>query len=129
MNGDEYQRLALRTEYTPDVINHVSAELDKLGMSRLIHGMIGVCTEAGELQDMVKKFLIYNKRFDPVNVLEECGDLLWYISLTLDSCGFTMDECMRRNIEKLRKRYPDKFSFDAANNRDLDAERAVLEGK
>lgn len=137
---DEYQRAALRTESTPDFIQDpyiekpISREHPTLAMTpkryaRLMHGMIGVCTEAGELQDMVKKALIYKKPLDKVNVMEECGDLLWYIALCLDAAGYTMSECMERNIDKLRIRFPDKFTFKGANNRDLDAERASLEKK
>ena len=124
---DEYQKLALRTEHTPLFVHH--PEQDDQMMSRLLHGMIGVCTEAGELQDMIKKNLIYNRPFDRVNVMEECSDILWYLALALDACGYTMSECMEKNIDKLRTRFPDKFTFKAANKRDLDAERNVLEGK
>lgn len=40
-----------------------------------------------------------------------------------------LSECMEKNIDKLRTRFPDKFTFKRANERDLDAERAALEGK
>jgi len=143
MSANDYQQLAKRTEYTPaDLLRHhrrVAEETERdwhrlstdaakdHQFARLLHGMIGVCTEAGELQDMVKKALIYNKPFDRVNVLEECGDVLWYLALCLDACGFTMQEAMERNIAKLRTRYPDKFSSDKAINRDEASERATLE--
>jgi NTP pyrophosphatase (non-canonical NTP hydrolase) len=126
---DEYQRAALRTERTPDFIRGKFAEISEKDVARLMHAMIGACTETGELQDMVKKALIYNKPFDRVNVLEECGDTLWYLALALDAAGYTMAECMEKNIEKLRTRFPDKFTFKKANERDLDAERKTLEGK
>jgi len=122
MTNDEYQALALRTEFTPPMT--VNGQ-DFNG--KLLHGMIGICTEAGELQDMVKKHLIYGKPLDLVNVLEECGDVLWYLALTLHSAGYTMDQAMERNIAKLLKRFPDKFTATQAINRDLAAERAELE--
>jgi NTP pyrophosphatase (non-canonical NTP hydrolase) len=127
---NEYQRAALRTERTPEFVKGASfKDISDHGVARLLHAMIGACTETGELQDMVKKALIYNKPFDRVNVLEECGDTLWYLALALDAAGYTMAECMERNIEKLRVRFPDKFTFKGANNRDLDAERVSLEKK
>lgn len=132
---NEYQRLALRTEKTPEFIDKSyttrspGTEATASELSRVMHGMIGMATEVGELQDMVKKHLIYGKPFDAVNVLEECGDVLWYIALTLDAVGLTMEEAMDKNIVKLQKRFPDKFTMEAANNRDLDAERKALEGK
>lgn len=127
---DEYQRAALRTERTPPFVKGTNAAtISDHGFARLMHGMIGICTETGELQDMVKKALIYNKPFDNVNVLEECGDVLWYIALALDAAGYSMSECMEKNIDKLKTRFPDKFTFKNANERDLDAERKALEGK
>ncbi len=135
MNADDYQKAALRTEHTPrflrgreiSVGNIEREDLDQL--ERIMHAMIGVCTEAGELQDMVKKHLIYGKPFDTVNVVEECGDLLWYIAVGLDACGVKMGDAMQRNITKLQLRFPDKFTEERALNRDLDAERAALERK
>jgi NTP pyrophosphatase (non-canonical NTP hydrolase) len=126
MNANYYQREALRTEKTPAMAFSGDADSDER-MSRLMHGMIGICTEAGELQDMVKKHLIYGKDFDPVNVIEECGDVLWYVALVLDACGFTLDECMQRNLAKLRARFGEKFTSERALTRDLAAERATLE--
>lgn len=128
MTPDEYQKLALRTEKTPTFVGraqhgYVTEEIE---MSRLLHGLLGVCTEAGELQDQVKKHLVYGKDFDPTNILEECGDLLWYIALALDATGFTMEECMKRNIAKLRARYPEGFTEAAALTRDLEKERDAL---
>lgn len=129
MQNDEYQQQALRTEYTPHMIQRGGGgDDDDFRLARILHGMIGAATEVGELQDAVKKHLIYSKPLDMVNVMEECGDLFWYLALTLDAAGFTISECMERNIEKLRARFPDKFTSELANNRDLDAERAALEG-
>lgn len=126
MTADEYQKQALRTEHTPPFAN-TTEEINGRALSRLLHAALGACTEVGELQDMIKKHLIYSKEFDRVNVLEECGDILWYIALALDATGFTMEQAMERNIAKLRKRFPDKFTEELAKNRDLDAERKALE--
>lgn len=123
MTPNEYQQAAQRTEKTPLFVN------GDLSQSRLVHAMLGVCTEAGELQDMMKKHLIYGKPFDAVNVVEECGDVLWYLALALTSVGSTMEECMERNIAKLKRRFPSRFTEEAALNRDLESEREALEGK
>jgi NTP pyrophosphatase (non-canonical NTP hydrolase) len=152
MTPNEYQQLAIKTEFTPKFIRGVAyqegkGEVDKHWLvdaieggvagfieeeqrkARLIHGMIGLCTETGELQDMVKKNLAYGKPFDRVNVKEECGDILWYLALSLDAVGYTMEDAMEANIAKLKKRYPDKFSSGNALNRDIAAEREALERK
>jgi len=120
---NEYQQLALRTEHTPALFN----EKVEPGRERVLHGLMGVCTEAGELMDPLKRELIYGKGLDEVNVMEECGDLLWYIALALDAAGYTMEEAMEKNIAKLRARYPEKFTEEDALNRDLVEERKALE--
>ena len=59
MTPNDFQKLCLRTEVTPDFVNMPvtvpQAPDHNRKLARLLHGMIGVCTEAGELQDMVKK--------------------------------------------------------------------------
>jgi len=136
MTPNEYQQEALRTEHTPDIIytDHdggYTVERAKADhrLSRILHAMIGMATETGELQDAVKKHLIYGKPLDLVNVMEECGDTLWYIALALDASGFTFEHCMKRNIEKLRTRFPEKFTQAQALVRDLDNERTALEAQ
>lgn len=125
MIPNEYQKLALRTEKTPEFLRLRFD--DERTHSRLLHALIGLCTEAGEAQDAVKKFLIYDLPFDEINMVEEFGDVLWYIALGLDALGVTMEDAMRRNIEKLRVRYPDKFTEERALSRDPEAERKTLE--
>lgn len=83
---------------------------------RLLHAVMGMVTEAGELMDAMKRHLIYGKPIDLVNLKEECGDSFWYQALLARAAGFTFEEVQERNIEKL-----------AALNRDLEAERKVLE--
>jgi NTP pyrophosphatase (non-canonical NTP hydrolase) len=122
MNANDYQKAALRTERTPDFL------VKGHQLARLLHGAIGMCTESGELQDAIKKHLIYDKPLDNVNVVEEIGDLLWYCALVLDAVGSNFGDAFARNIAKLAKRYPDKFTSELALNRDLDAERKALEG-
>lgn len=133
MMPNEFQQLCLRTEKTPNFVE-TPGTLDKNGepidnrrIARIMHGMIGVCTEAGELQDMVKKALIYGKPIDLTNVMEECFDVLWYVALCLDAAGFTMEQAMERGIAKLKARFPDGFNEKAALNRDLAKERDQLE--
>lgn len=131
MTPNEYQQLALRTEKTPLWVNKRNADgefVPDLQLSQLMHGALGLGSETGELQDMLKKHAIYGKPLDLVNALEECGDKLWYIALTLHAAGFTLEECMKRNVRKLETRYGGVFSEEKALNRDLEAERRDLEG-
>ena len=55
--------------------------------------------------------------------MEECGDLMWYMSVALDALGYDYESVMSRNIEKLSARYKDGFTEDDAVNRNLGKER------
>lgn len=92
----------------------------------LLHATIGVCTEAGELLDAMKKHLAYGKEIDAVNIAEECGDVLWYLAIILRELDMSFEEIMQMNINKLTKRFPEKFTEGLALDRDLNAERNQL---
>lgn len=100
--------------------------LDKVG-PRLIHASMGFVTEAAEFQDALKKSLFYGKELDKTNLKEEIGDLLWYLAIAMDVLGTDFDGEQDRVIRKLKARYPSKFENDLAENRDLVAERKILE--
>ena len=120
--------------YISDVLRSENNDYD--GMSkrfhnkdviRLLHGGMGISTEAGEFLDVLKKHIFYGKEIDYVNLSEELGDALFYIALCMDVLGISFEDVMEKNIEKLKARYPEKFTEDKAINRDLDTERKILE--
>lgn len=88
---------------------------------QVLHGILGVFTEGGELLEAL------SKEFDPINVREEIGDVLWYLAILCDALETDIPTEMRRNINKLHARFPEKFTSELANNRDLETERKVLE--
>lgn len=88
---------------------------------RLFHAVMGIATEATELVEAMKDGFP-----DDVNLLEELGDLNWYEAIAIDELEGDFSEVLKRNIEKLRHRYPDKFSAKNAIWRDTDGERQVL---
>ncbi len=93
----------------------------------IVHGVLGVATEAGELLEGLRD--AYNgKGVDAVNVMEERGDVKWYLAILAHAFGHAWRDDESRVISKLRTRYGDKFTAFDANNRDLAAERTVLEG-
>lgn len=94
---------------------------------RTLHAAMGMQTEVGEIVDQLKKHIFYGKELDIVNIKEELGDLLWYISLLMDCVDTTYRECQEKVVAKLRARYPNKFTEQDAINRNLELERAVLE--
>ena len=95
--------------------------------AHLLHMTVGVSGEAGELLDPLKKTIFYGKSLDKINLDEEIGDILWYVAIYLNARGITFEQIMQQNIDKLRARYPEKFTSEHAINRDLDAEREALE--
>lgn len=94
---------------------------------RLLHAVMGIVTEAGEMMDELKRHIIYGKPIDEINLQEEVGDSFWYHALALRTLMKTIEGTMDQNIAKLAKRYPEKFTEHAALNRDLYVERAALE--
>lgn len=114
MSGNAYQELADRT--APKSYNCFRTTIDNTEDKsiELIHAQFGICSESGELADALKKWLIYGQQLDKQNIREECGDLMWYIALALKSVDMEMSETMLQNIEKLQKRYPEKFTEQAA---------------
>lgn len=126
MNNDDYAKACRRTDtdkYT-EAIKRVSV----LKTFMILHALMGVTTECGELMDQLKKHLIYGKPLDDVNIFEEDGDLRWYLALLEFACGYTADAAQEANINKLKARYPEKFNEIEALNRDLEKERKILEG-
>ena len=97
---------------------------------RLLHHALGIVGEGGEIAELVYNHAILGKPLDKIKVMEECGDLLWYMSGMLDEIGFDFSTVMERNIAKLKARYPGKFGLEqAAAERNSEAERAALEGR
>lgn len=132
MDSKTYQKSALRTN-GPDYPS-VSGRLEggeingpTSRMLDLLHASMGLVTEAGEFQDMLKKHLYYGRELDTVNLREEIGDLLWYCAIALQALDTDFQSVMQTNIDKLKARYPEKFTEDSANNRDLKVERQILE--
>jgi NTP pyrophosphatase (non-canonical NTP hydrolase) len=88
-----------------------------------LHSVSGCVTEAGELMDIFKKHFVYGKPLDTNHIIEEYGDLLWYIAQGLESIGSSLFVAMALNIDKLKKRYPDAFSAaDALARADKEGE-------
>ena len=70
-----------------------------------LHMAVGIAGEAGELLDAVKKSVIYRKPLDIENVIEELGDLEFYMEGLRQRLGLTREQTLRTNIQKLSKRY------------------------
>jgi NTP pyrophosphatase (non-canonical NTP hydrolase) len=94
----------------------------------LIHVVYGVVTEAAEIAEEILKAGIEKRELNKTNLKEELGDLLWYIALGINTLGLDFEGVAKANIDKLKVRYPEKFTTEKAMNRDLEAEENALKG-
>ena len=106
MTINEYQRLAMTT------LNPALSEKDVL-----INGVMGLCGESGEAIDIVKKWLAQGHELDKEKLAKELGDICWYLAETATALGYSLEDIMSANIEKLRKRYPEGFDSERSINR------------
>lgn len=112
MTGNEYQRLALRTVSSSQPCDHI------------LNGVMGLNGEAGECIDIVKKNLFQGHPLDTDKLIDELGDVLWYVAITAAAIGCELNDVMQHNIDKLRKRYPDGFDVERSVHRETDKEEA-----
>lgn len=80
----------------------------------LLHMTIGVSGEAGELMDAVKKHVVYNKALDRENIVEELGDLKFYLQGIMNNLSITAEEIETHNRNKLAARYTGLVYTDKA---------------
>ena len=88
---------------------------------RLLTGGIGICSECVELLDLVKKILFQGKKPTPElrhKIKLELGDVMWYVQQVLIWGGWSLNEVLAENINKLDGRYPEGFSVDKSENRE-----------
>lgn len=106
MTANEYQLEAMRTAYGMKCD-------DDMGML-LLMGVMGLCGESGEAIDIVKKGHEMDKR----HLALELGDVAWYLAVAAFALGYTLEDVMRMNVDKLRKRYPDGFEVERSVHRE-----------
>lgn len=85
--------------------------------AHLFHMAAGISGEAGELLDAIKKAVIYRKELDHTNVVEELGDLEFFMEGLRQGLGITREETLTANIDKLSVRYSGGYSDAAAKAR------------
>ena len=106
MTINEYQQLAMRT---------LNPTLDKKDV--LVNSVMGLCGESGEAIDIVKKWLMHGHELDREKFIKELGDVAWYLAEAATALDIPMEEIFQKNIEKLKKRYPEGFSTEKSIHR------------
>ena len=107
---NDYQRMARRTAGT------------KRKSDKMEEALFGLAGEVVELCDHYKKFKHQGHDLDYDHMAEEAGDVMWYLAEIADALGLTLEDISRRNIAKLRNRYPDGFDPERSINREEEHE-------
>ncbi len=107
MAPNQYQKLAMRTCSLIDQADN--------SIPMLTNAMLGLCGEAGECADLVKKHLYQSHDLDKAHMAKELGDVAWYLAEAAEAIGYDLEDIFCMNIEKLKARYPESH-FDAARS-------------
>ena len=96
-------------------------EGEEFPAERLLTASVGMCAEAGEFTEVVKKIVFQGKPVNEDNLFHlkrELGDIMWYVAQACMGLGVTFDEILEMNVEKLASRYPDgAFDVHFSENR------------
>ena len=106
LTANEYQKQAMTT------LNRALSKKDIL-----INGVMGLCGEAGEAIDLVKKHLHQSHELDRQALKKELGDIAWYLAETAYALEIPLEEILTANLEKLKARYPDGFDTERSLKR------------
>lgn len=109
MNFTQYQNLSQTTA------GHLNGGDGKLN---LIISAAGISGEAGEVLEIVKKYVGHGHLLDIDKITKELGDVLWYVADVSAQLGIDLNDIAELNIKKLKARYPDGFSHNNSINRD-----------
>ena len=105
--------------YQLDVLKYAPDHHDYL--LNVIYAAMGMCGEAGEVSELIKKYAYHGHTIDTEHLARELGDVLWYVSYMAHLFGYPLGKIMAINQEKLAKRYPDgKFDAERSRNRKED---------
>lgn len=106
MTVNDYQKAAMET---------LNPQLDRKDI--LINGVMGLCGEAGEAIDIVKKWLAQGHALDRAHLVRELGDIAWYLAETATALDVPLEQVFQENLDKLQGRYPNGFRQEQSLNR------------
>lgn len=101
---------------TTDTLKNYEAEAVKTDMftvmpeSHLLYYVLGLVNESGEVAGKFKKLgrakvdLAELTEEQLISIIDECGDVLWYLTRLVNALGSSMSEVCIRNIAKLASR-------------------------
>ena len=104
MNLKEYQKLCNATAKKD--FNSDAEEIMCWGL--------GVAGEAGDVAGCIKKTFAHGND-QKHGVRENIGDTIWYLAMICNFFNWDLDEILNENSEKLKKRFPNGFTFEDAS--------------
>lgn len=69
---------------------------------------MGLASEAGEVAGLVKKQWERDALLDRAKMLHELGDVIFYLSAVASHFGFSLEDVMNANVDKLEARFPER---------------------
>ena len=119
VNGKRYPNAVTPTdilEVYPTIVDFTRNK--KIGIVEEIKNYsMGLCGEVGELVDLMKKMMYHDKDVQPVDVILELGDIMYYLTAISMALGFDIDLVAANNNAKLLARYPNGFDTVKSNER------------
>ena len=106
MQINEYQKLAMTT-LNKDIPQ------DQL----IVNAALGLSGEVGEVNDLLKKHMFQGHELSNDDVINELGDIAWYLAEAATALKIDLETIFIKNIEKLKKRYPQGFRTELSINR------------
>jgi len=82
----------------------------------LLNWGLGIAGEAGDVAGCIKK-TIGHKNDQREGIKENLGDTMWYIAMICNHYDWDLEDVLEENISKLKKRYPNGFSFSSAQRK------------
>lgn len=109
MNLNDYQTAALKTANYPDDF-------------KIIYPLMGLAGEAGEVLNKAKKVIRdqngdFSSQDTKDKLIDELGDVLWYIAVTAHDLGATFEDVGQRNLDKLKSRHERNMIQGSGDNR------------
>ena len=106
MEINEYEKLAMTT---------LNKDIEKEDI--LVNSAMGLCGESGEVIDLIKKHLFQGHELNKDDLVRELGDVAWYLAEAAYALDVPLEEMCIKNIEKLKKRFPEGFDSNKSINR------------
>ena len=120
INFSDYEKFvaAVTSEASTNFVDFADriGELDREGanIERLLTAGVGINAEGGEFLEIIKKMIFQGKPWNQDNrehLIIELGDIMWYVAQATIALGISFDDVLKRNVQKLEKRYPEGY-FD-----------------